>query len=78
MSVPSVSRQLVFHGMVLALVGLVWGLVLPGTPHSRLAFGAHIQLISNDMLFIIQATALLALPQRQPVSLAPSGSDSLA
>ena len=75
---PSGSLQLLFHGMVLALVGLMWGLVVPGTPHPRLALGAHIQLVSNGMLFIIQATALLALPQRQPESLAPSGSDSLA
>ena len=27
------------------------------------ALGAHIQLVANGMLFIIQATALLALPQ---------------
>lgn len=62
MNVHSGSRQLLIHGMVLVLVGLVWGLVVPGTPHPRLALGAHIQLVSNGMLFIIQATALLALP----------------
>jgi hypothetical protein len=62
MSVTSGSRQLLIHGLVLVLVGLVWGLVVPGTPHPRLALGAHIQLVSNGMLFIIQATALLALP----------------
>ena len=61
MSVTSGSRQLLIHGLVLVLVGLVWGLVVPGTPHPRLALGAHIQLVSNGMLFIIQATALLAL-----------------
>ena len=33
MSVRSGSRQLLIHGMVLVLVGLVWGLVVPGTPH---------------------------------------------
>jgi hydroxylaminobenzene mutase len=62
MNVHSGSRQLLIHGMVLVLVGLVWGLVVPSTPHPRLALGAHIQLVSNGMLFIIQATCLLALP----------------
>jgi hydroxylaminobenzene mutase len=55
-------RQLLIHGMVLVLVGLVWGLVVPGTPYPRLALGAHIQFVSNGMLFIVLATALLALP----------------
>ena len=62
MSVLSGSPQLLLHGMVLVLVGLVWGLALSSTPHPRLALGAHIQLVSNGMLFIIQATTLLALP----------------
>ena len=48
--------------MVLVLVGLVWGLVVPGTPYPRLALGAHIQFVSNSILFIIQSTSLLALP----------------
>ncbi|MFI4982437.1 MAG: hypothetical protein ACHQIO_18970 [Nevskiales bacterium] len=48
--------------MVLVLVGLLWGLVVPGTPHPRLALGAHIQFETNGMLLIILATALLALP----------------
>ena len=62
MSVRSGSRQLLIHGMVLVLVGLVWGLVVPGTPHPRLALEAHIQFVTNGMLFIVLATALLALP----------------
>ena len=62
MSVYSGSRQILIHGMVLVLVGLVWGLVVPGTPHPRLALGAHIQFLTNGTLFIILATALLALP----------------
>ena len=64
MSVYSGSRQILIHGMVLVLVGLAWGLVVPGTPHPRLALGAHIQFVTNGMLFIILATALLALPHR--------------
>lgn len=62
MSVPSGSRQLLIHGMALVLVGLVWGLFVPGTPYPRLALGAHIQFVTNGMLFIVLATVLLALP----------------
>lgn len=58
------SRQLLLHGMLLVLVGLVWGLVVPATPHPRLALGAHIQFVTNGMLFVVLATALLALPHR--------------
>ena len=50
--------------MLLVFVGLVWGLVVPGTPFPRLALGAHIQLSSNGMLLMVMATALLALPHR--------------
>ena len=64
MSVQSGSRQILMHGMVLVLVGLVWGFAVAATPHPRLALGAHIQLVLNGMLFIVQATALLALPHR--------------
>jgi len=62
MSVHSGSRQILIHGMVLVLVGLVWGLVVPNTPYPRLALGAHIQFVTNGMLFIVLATLLLALP----------------
>ena len=62
MSIRGTSRQVLIHGMVLVLVGLIWGLVVPGTPHPRLALGAHIQFVTNGMLFIVLATALLALP----------------
>jgi len=62
MNVRAGSRQILLHGMLLVLVGLVWGLAVPGTPFPRLALGAHIQLVTNGMLFIVLATALLALP----------------
>jgi hydroxylaminobenzene mutase len=62
MSVHSGSRQILIHGMVLVLVGLIWGVIVPATPHPRLALGAHIQFVINGMLFIILAIALLALP----------------
>lgn len=50
--------------MALVLVVLVWGLVVPGTPQPRLALGAHIQFVTNGMLLMLLATALLALPHR--------------
>jgi len=48
--------------MLLVLAGLVWGMMVPGTPHPRLALGAHIQFMVNGMLFMVLATAMLALP----------------
>ena len=35
MSVSSGSRQLLIHGLVLVLVGLVWGLIVPGRLEER-------------------------------------------
>lgn len=64
MTVHGGSRQILIHGMFLVLVGLVWGLVVPGTPHPRLALAAHIQFVTNGMLFIVLATAMLTLPHR--------------
>jgi hypothetical protein len=62
MSVQSGSRQLLIRGMTLVLAGLVWGLAVPNTAYPRLALGAHIQFVTNGMLFVVLATALLALP----------------
>ena len=64
MSIHSSSRQILIHGLMLVLAGLVWGLVVPDTPYPRLALGAHIQFETNGLLFIVLATLLLALPHR--------------
>ena len=64
MSIHSTSRQILVHGLMLVLVGLVWGLVVPNTPYPRLALGAHLQFETNGLLFIVLATLLLALPHR--------------
>lgn len=64
MNVSRGSRQILIHGTVLVLVGLVWGLVVPNTPYPRLALGAHIQLVLNGILLIVLATALAAFPNR--------------
>jgi (hydroxyamino)benzene mutase len=58
------AHQILMHGMVMILVGLAWGFVVPATPHPRLALGAHIQLESNGLLFIVLAVLLLTLPHR--------------
>ena len=62
MDVINRGRQILIHGSLLILVGLVWGLVVPHTPFPRLALGAHIQLITNGMLFVVMALLLLAVP----------------
>ena len=59
MNVHNISRQILIHGLILVLFGLVWGLVVPHTPYPRLALGAHIQFETNGMLFIIMAMVLL-------------------
>lgn len=64
MSVHAGSRQILIHGMALILAGLVWGLVIPATPFPRLALGAHIQFVTNGLLFMVLAAAMLALPHR--------------
>ena len=62
MSVCGGGRQILLHGLMLVLVGLVWGLFVPATPFPRLALGAHVQFVTNGILFIVIATLLLALP----------------
>ena len=62
MSIHNRSRQILIHGLTLVMVGLVWGFVVPHTPHPRLALGAHIQFVTNGLLIIVMAMLLLKLP----------------
>jgi hypothetical protein len=64
MSIQRGGRAVLIHGLVMVLVGLVWGLAIPNTPYPRLALGAHIQLVENGLLLVVLATLLLALPHR--------------
>jgi (hydroxyamino)benzene mutase len=41
---------------------LLWGFVVPLTPHPRLALGAHIQFVTNGLLILVMAAVLLELP----------------
>ncbi len=56
------SHQILIHGLLLVMVGLLWGFVVPHTPHLRLALGAHVQFVTNGLLLIVTAALLLKLP----------------
>lgn len=64
MNIQSGARQILLHGLMLVMAGLLWGLVVPHTPWPRLALGAHIQFVTNGVLLVVMATLLLALPHR--------------
>jgi hydroxylaminobenzene mutase len=62
MSIQDRGRHILIHGLMLVMVGLLWGFVVPHTPHPRLALGAHIQFVTNGILFVAMAAMLLKLP----------------
>ncbi len=64
MNTQNRSRQILVHGLMLVMVGLLGGGVVPHTPYPRLALGAHIQLVTNGMLLLILAMLLIVLPHR--------------
>jgi hydroxylaminobenzene mutase len=64
MTIARGARQILIHGLVFILVGLVWGLVVPHTPFPRLALTAHIQFEESGILVLIIAILLLTLPHR--------------
>jgi hydroxylaminobenzene mutase len=64
MSIKSGGRHILMQGMALVLAGLIWGIAVPTTPYPRLALGAHIQFVTNGILFLILAAVLLVLPHR--------------
>ena len=55
LSIQDRTRHILIHGLMLFMVGLLWGFVVPHTPYPRLALGAHIQLITNGILIIAMA-----------------------
>ena len=64
MKIQDRSRQILIHGLMLVMVGLLWGFVVPHTPHPRLALVAHVQFVTNGILVIVMAALLLKLPHR--------------
>jgi hydroxylaminobenzene mutase len=64
MNIAKGTRQILIHGMLFILVGLVWGLVVPHTTYPRLALSAHIGFEGNGIMFIVVAILLSRLPHR--------------
>lgn len=62
MTINSGGKQILIHGLALILAGLIWGLAPPLTPYPRLAVGAHIQFVTNGLLFVVLSLVLLKLP----------------
>jgi hydroxylaminobenzene mutase len=62
MSTQERSRQILIQGLLLVMAGLLWGFVVPHTPHPRLALVAHIQFVFNGLLIVVMAALLLKLP----------------
>jgi hydroxylaminobenzene mutase len=56
------ARHILITGLMLVMAGLIWGFVVPHTPHPRLALGAHIQFVTNGLLLIVMAALLLKFP----------------
>jgi hydroxylaminobenzene mutase len=56
------GRPILIHGLLLVMVGLIWGFAVPLAPYPRLALGAHIQFVTNGLLIIVMAILLLKLP----------------
>lgn len=61
MQIQERARQILIHGLLLVMAGLLWGFVVPHTPYPRLALGAHIQFVTNGLLIIVMAVMLLKL-----------------
>ncbi len=57
-----VSRSNLRQGAVYMLVGLVWGMVIPASPFPRLALGAHLQLTTHGVMFLVAGLVILHLP----------------
>jgi hydroxylaminobenzene mutase len=57
------GKTVLLHGLTLILAGLLFGFLPPATPFPRLAVGAHIQFVTNGMLFVVLAVVVLAVPQ---------------
>ena len=63
MTIESGGRKILVNGLALILAGLVFGFVPPFAPYPRLALGAHIQFVTNGMLFVLFALVVLKVPQ---------------
>jgi (hydroxyamino)benzene mutase len=62
MNIQVRGRHILIHGLMLVMVGLLWGFLVPQTSYPRLALGAHIQFVTNGILIITMAAVLLQIP----------------
>lgn len=63
MTIETGSRKILVHGLALILAGLTFGFAPPLAPYPRLALGAHIQFVTNGMLFVLLALVVLKVPR---------------
>lgn len=61
MNAQTGGQRILMHGLLLILAGLIWGLAVSATPFPRLALGAHIQFVTNGLLFVVLAIVLLTV-----------------
>jgi hydroxylaminobenzene mutase len=57
-----VSRSTLRQGAVYMLLGLVWGTVVPLSPFPRLTLGAHLQLTTHGVMYLVAGLVILHLP----------------
>lgn len=62
MTIQAGGKRILLHGLALILAGLVFGFAPPLAPYPRLALGAHIQFVTNGMLFVVLAMVVLTVP----------------
>ena len=64
MAATSVSRSNLCQGAVYLLVGLLWGPAIPATPFPRLGLGAHLQLTTHGVMFLVAGLVISHLGVR--------------
>ena len=62
MTIETGGKKILVHGLALILAGLIFGFAPPLAPYPRLALGAHIQFVTNGMLFVLLALVVLRVP----------------
>lgn len=55
MNVETISRRLVFHGMILFLLGLLTGFVIPMVANPRMGVAAHLEGVMNGTFLVALA-----------------------
>ena len=60
-ALPKIVRITLIHGVALMLAGLLFGAAVGAAPYPRLALGAHIQLTTNGVMFIVAGLLLAYL-----------------